>query len=128
MENTPKYAATFFTKENLIVDGAYVYYSPSGSAYAPDQKFVARFKQMMTWPAAAKTMRRNQGPFMTFLRRNFTVEEYFSRLDAGESSVAILESKGYVPSHIKRWLREAGYPQTPEGFDAWIVAQSAARS
>tara|TARA_R100001594_G_scaffold88166_1_gene122462 strand:+ start:2757 stop:3104 length:348 start_codon:yes stop_codon:yes gene_type:complete len=109
---------TPFTKENLIVDGAYVYYSPSGRAYAPDQKFVARFKHM----------RRNRGPFMTFLRRNFTVEEYFSRLDAGESPVAILESKGYVPSHIKKWLREAGYPQTPEGFDAWIAAQSAARS
>mgnify|MGYP003340300401 CR=1 FL=1 len=47
-------------------------------------KFVARFK------------RGGRGSFLSFLCKNFTVEEYFSRLNSGENPLDILESKGYI--------------------------------
>jgi len=105
---------TKFTKENLLSDGMYVHYCPDGfrTTYA-ERKFVARFK----------TMKRNLKPFCTFLRKNFTVEEYFARIDAGENPTPILESKGYVPSHIKAQLRKAGYPTTSAGYKAWWALQ-----
>ena len=92
----------------------YVHYGVYGRATNHiDRKFVARFK----W------QKRNLGPFCTFLRKNFTVEEYFGRMDAGESPAAILESKGYVPSHIKAQLKRAGYPATRAGYDVWMAKQ-----
>ena len=106
---------TKFTKENLIDDGMYVHYCPDGlrTVYA-DRKFVARFKHM----------KRNLKPFCTFLRKNFTVEEYFARLDAGENPAPILESKGYIASHIKAWMRKSGFPTTPAGYKAWTAHQN----
>lgn len=68
-------------------------------------KFVARFK------------RGGRGSFLTFLCKHFTVEEYFSRLDAGEPPLKILESKGYILPHIQRWLKQDGYPVTREGYE-----------
>ncbi len=78
-------------------------------------KFVARFK------------RGGRGSFLTFLCKNFTVEEYFSRLDAGEPPLKILESKGYILPHIKKWLKEGGYPVTPAGYQNFLAARLAAR-
>ena len=70
---------TKFTKKNLLDDGMYVHYCPDGfRTLYKDRKFVARFKYM----------KRNLGPFCTFLRKNFTVEEYFARLDAGDGGRA----------------------------------------
>ena len=74
-------------------------------------KFVARFKYG------------GRGSFLTFLCKNFTVEEYFARLDAGEGPLTILESKGYVLPSIKKVLRAAGYAPTPEGLKLYIDAQ-----
>jgi hypothetical protein len=74
-------------------------------------KFVARFK------------RGGRGSFLTFLCKNFTVEEYFSRLDAGEMPLKILESKGYILPHIKKYLKEGGYPVTPEGYQNFLAAR-----
>jgi hypothetical protein len=108
---------TPFTKQNLVADGMYVMYAPSGSAYAKDAKFVARFKYG----------RASRNPFMTCLRRNFTVEEYFARMEAGESPLPIAESKGFVLSHIKRWLKLDGYPQTVAGYKTWSADRAAAR-
>lgn len=71
-------------------------------------KFVARFK------------RGGRGPFLTFLCKNFTVEEYFSRLDAGESPLNILESKGYVSPRVQRLLTSIGLPPTVEGKNQYI--------
>lgn len=78
-----------------------------------DGKFVARFK------------RSGRGSFLTFLVKNFTVEEYFGRLDAGESPLTILESKGYLLPHIKRWLKEGGYEVSKAGFKLFIANQYA---
>ena len=83
---------TKFTKENLIGSNGYVFFHKDGreTAYV-NREFVARFKYV----------KRNMGPFMTFLRKNFTVEEYFDRYDAGETPLDIVKSKGYIASHIK---------------------------
>jgi hypothetical protein len=72
--------------------------------------FIARFKYAQT---------SSRGPWVTFLIKNFTVEEYLGRMAAGETPLAIMESKGFVLSHIKKWLKEAGYPQTQEGYRQW---------
>ncbi len=76
-------------------------------------KFVARFK------------RGHRGSFLTFLCKNFTVEEYFSRLDADESPLLILESKGYILPHIKRWLKQGGYTVDTAGYEQFRKDQSA---
>lgn len=68
-------------------------------------QFVARFK------------RGGRGSFLTFLVKNFTVEEYFSRMQSGEPPLTILQSKGYLQPHIERMLRDYGYPVTTDGYN-----------
>jgi hypothetical protein len=97
-----------FTKENLITEGKYLFYQPASGTYK-DRKFVARFRTA------------GVGSFATCLRKNFTVEEYFGRLDAGESPLPIAESKGYLLPHIKRWLKKDGYPINTAGYNAWFA-------
>ena len=98
---------TSFKKENFRKDGMYLSYvlDETSEFYDPQEnyrgKFVARFKYQ----------RGAAGTFQTFLIKNFTVEEYFDRLTAGEAPLTILESKGYILPPIKR----RGYPVTPEG-------------
>lgn len=100
---------TTFTKANLTSHrGNVEYRGPSGPS-----KFVARFKYGST------------GTFMTLLRKKFTVEEYFARLDAGETPAAIAESKGYIMPHIKKWLKRGGYPVTQAGYKLMIADQAA---
>ena len=103
---------TTFTKENLIIEGKYLTYFPNGTGYFPngtaktarsDRKFVARFRTA------------GIGSFATCLRKHFTVEEYFGRLDAGESPLPIAESKGYFLPHIKKQMKAGGYPMTAAG-------------
>ena len=101
---------TNFTKQNLIKEGKYLTYMPQGfdTPYT-DRKFVARFKTA------------GVGSFATCLRKNFTVEEYFARIDAGESPLDIAQSKGYLLPHIKRWMKEAGYKPTTANYQAWFA-------
>lgn len=107
--------ATAFTRENLISNGMYLHYKPQGhDTPREDCKFVARFKRVA-----------GIGSFATCLRKNFTVEEYFGRLDAGENPLPIAESKGYILPHIKKWIKAAGYPVTKAGHDAWWAAKCA---
>jgi len=81
---------TRFTKENLIKEGKYLFYLPDGSAtHYADRKFVARFRIA------------GIGSFATFLRKNFTVEEYFASLNAGEDPFTIAKSKGYLLPHLR---------------------------
>jgi len=102
-----------FTKENLIIEGKYLTYMPGGlGGTCGDRKFVARFRTA------------GVGSFATCLRKNFTVEEYFGRLDAGESPLPIAESKGYLLPHIKRWLKKGGYPVTMAGFRQFMDAET----
>lgn len=77
-----------------------------------DGKFVARFK------------RGDRASFLAFLVKNFTVEEYFARLDAGEGPLTILESKGYLLPHIRRWLKQGGYEINARGFQQFGLDQA----
>jgi hypothetical protein len=99
---------TAFTKQNLIQEGKYLFYKPAGGTYA-DRKFVARFRTA------------GVGSFATCLRKNFTVEEYFARLDAGEGPLPIAKSKGYLLPHIKKELKRRGFPLTKAGFELMIT-------
>ena len=103
---------TAFTKSNLTVSRGYITYSPIDGG----SKFVARFKLG------------SPGSFMTILRKKFTVEEYFARLGAGETPAAIAESKGYIMPHIKKWLKQGGYPGTQAGYKLMIADQAAYRA
>lgn len=109
---------TAFTKENLLKDGDCVRYAPTGNPYGEDSCFIARFKY---------STEVNMGPFMTFLRRNFTVEEWLSGVENGESPLTIAEKKGFVLQHIKHWLRRDGFPETQEGFNRWMEKQAELR-
>lgn len=74
-------------------------------------RFVARFK------------RGGRGSFLTFLCKNFTVEEYFSQLDAGVPPLKILESKGYVSPRVQKLLASIGFPPTLQGREQYIMSQ-----
>ena len=101
---------TRFTKENLIkTGGGFVEYRPTGWAGQPDNRFVARFRRGMGGPAG----------FMAHLRKNWTVEDYFARLDAGLSPLAIVLLTGFVPNNMKRFLKEKGYTPNIAGYNKW---------
>jgi len=105
-----------FSKSNMylsyILDENNQYYK---SIEQYTGKFVARFKHQ----------RSALGSFQTFLIKNFTVEEYFGRITAGEAPLTILQSKGYILPHIKKWLKEGGYPVTQAGYAQFMKVQSA---
>lgn len=99
---------TAFEKHKFKFDGMYLEY---------EGRFIARFKYM----------RSNASGFKSFLIKNFTVEEYFERRAREEAPLDILKSKGYVSPHIRKWLREAGLPPTPEGQAEFSRRQREAR-
>lgn len=101
---------TAFNKDSFYIGGGYV-------NYGLERRFVARFKYRAG----------DARSFIAFLIKNFTVEEYFARMDADEAPLKILESKGYLLPHIKRWLKERGLPQTIAGRDE-MIRQNAARA
>jgi len=94
---------TKFVKENFTNSGGYI-------TYGEDRKFVARFKY-------AKD---GAGSFITFLIKNYTVEEYFALLNVGVAPLMIVQEKGYILPHIKRWLKRDGYETSKVGFDKYI--------
>lgn len=76
-------------------------------------KFVARFKYTG----------RDQAGFRKFLIANFTPDEYFSRREAGETPVDILQSKGYISTTVKSLLKQLGYSPDQTGLQAHRKAQ-----
>ncbi len=78
-----------------------------------NQKVVARFKYTP----------RDKGPFVTFLVKNFTVEEYFKLCETLPPS-KVLATKGYISSTVKSMLKERGYPQTQDGLDKYLDDQA----
>lgn len=82
---------TKFTKENILSDGQYVYYAPQGimTPYS-ERKFIARFK--------------HRGPvtkskFLAVLKKHYTVEDYFTKMDAGRAPLRVLEDDGLLTFH-----------------------------
>lgn len=92
----------------FVTSGSYVYYNA---------RFVARFKYMKS----------NIADFKRFLIKNFTPDEYFARLAAGSTPLDVLETKGYMPLHVRTALEQDGYPCTPEGRNCWIKDKIEAR-
>lgn len=108
---------TKLDKTAFDCNGGYLTYRVAGEERA---RFVARFKYRAGDAAS----------FRSFLIKNFSVDEYFARTKNGEAPLPILESKGYVLPHIRKWLREAGLPETQAGQQMLVaqrVAASAAR-
>jgi hypothetical protein len=101
---------TKFSKERFSGTEYINYVMPDGAS-----KFVARFKYA----------KGSKASFLTFITKNFTVEEYFSRLEKGESPLPILQSKGFIQPHIKKMLKEQGYPVTQAGVEQLIQANVA---
>lgn len=101
---------TAFVKEHFHFDGMYLTYGEhrwGGPNGEPRARFVARFKHR-----AAHLKGRAQ--FAAFLMKNFTVEEYFAALAAGDAPLNILEKKGYIPfkNTPNGLLAQAAYKRT----------------
>jgi hypothetical protein len=97
-----------FNKDQFVVSGitgdVWVHY---------DNQFVGRFKH-----GSAKA---SANHFVKFLIKNFTVEEYFAKMEQPDSApVRILEEKGYVSYNITKLLKKEGYPQTREAFKQYL--------
>ena len=104
---------TRFTKENLHKDGPYIFFAtPENRWNHKEHKFVARFKRTA-----------GAGSFMTHLRKNWTVEGYFAEMEAGRGPLDIVKETGYLLPHIKRWVKEAGYPVTKAGYEMYWAEQ-----
>lgn len=101
---------TMFQKDLFESSGEYITYFAGGER----SKVVARFKYQ----------KNGKAPFINCLIKNFTVEEYFSRMEAGEAPLKIAESKGFLLPHIKKLLKSAGYPTTPAGFNQYMNDKS----
>lgn len=88
-------------------------FTKSGDYTMYEGKFVARFKHV----------KGNRAGFLKFLCKHFTVEEYFAAREANEiasAPVCVLEAKGYVPSHILKWLKEGKLKDWKGfGYDHW---------
>ena len=77
---------TAFAKSNFEYHGGYLHYTTD----AGERKFVARFK--------------HRGPvtkakFLKTLIKNYTVEEYFAKLDAGRAPLQIFQDDGLLTFH-----------------------------
>ena len=78
---------TKFTNENLSYHGGYLHYQPYADNYYEGRKFVARFKHR------GKV---TKGKFVAVLKKYYTVESYFAKLDAGRAPLQILQDDGLL--------------------------------
>lgn len=99
-----------WVKENFS-GSEYVMYRHNG-----EEKFVARFKHG------------NKRGFMSFLKKNFTPDEYFAMRESTDMAPAkILETKGYVCDNVKKILKMYGYEQTQAGLAQYLDMRRAER-
>ena len=108
---------TKFIKDQFHGGEYLEYFLDPGLCSWDNRKFVARFKYS----------RGSKASFISFLIKNFSVEEYFGRLEAGEAPLQVLQSKGYLMPHIKKSLKAGGYEISQAGFDKMIQDNIAAR-
>lgn len=97
---------TKFTKETLTVSNENIMFFNGERCQT-----VARFKYA----------RSSRTAFANFLIKNFTVEEFFGRVNAGETPLQIAESKGFMMAHIKKLLKEMGYEVSLAGRAKYIA-------
>ena len=103
---------TKFNKEQFSYSGGYLTYT-----MGDERRFVARFKYSSSQKAS----------FMSFLIRNFSVEEYFGMIDGGAAPLTVLETKGFVQPHVKLLLKANGYEVSQAGLKQYINNQVAGR-
>ena len=84
---------TLFNEDGFDFHGGYLTYLTEGK-----REFIARFKYDRT----------AMGPFKTFLKKHFGVAEYLEVLSSGVTPMKALESKGYVPPHIRKACKDMG--------------------
>lgn len=97
-----------FIKDQFVITGTrgeyWVHYN---------QKFVGRFKHGSPKASA--------NHFIKFLIKNFTVEEYFKKLEEPDNApLTVLTEKGYVSYNIAKLLKKEGYAQTREAFKLYL--------
>ena len=117
---------TRFTKDNLRVQGSNLMYMQDGYSTPYTDCFVAaQFgrRPLNRYQPIWQLDHTGYEDFADFIRNNFTVDEYFTRMDAGEAPLTVVKSKGYLLPHVKTWLQEDGYPITSEGFKQMIEDQ-----
>ena len=101
---------TTFTKQNLTRQDDLIIFQQNENT---ERKIIARFKYK----------KGSISSFMTHLRKNWTVEDYFNKERAGLAPLQIVETTGYIQPHIKKELKRKGYDLTPEGFNQMIKDQ-----
>lgn len=86
-----------FEKKNFTVSSGWIHYNG---------EFVARIRR-----GAGGTT-----PFISFLMKNFEVEEYFNLLSQKDMApLLVLETKGYISPNMKKVLKSYNLPCTQEG-------------
>jgi hypothetical protein len=86
-----------------------------GESISYQGKFVARFKHQ----------RGDKAGFISFLIKNFSVEEYFTLLET-LPPLKVLETKGFLLPRLKKVCVLEGFEPTLEGFKQMIDARVAA--
>ena len=103
---------TPFTRQNTRVRGKYAYYVDAEGV----EHFLARFRN-----AGVKS-------FVTHLIRFWTVESFMREYNLGHAPLTIVRTTGYLQPHIKRWLKQDGFPTTVAGYEAWKTTKLVAKT
>lgn len=81
----------------------------SGDFLLYDNVVIARFK------------RGGMAHFRSFMVKNFSVEEYFDKMDNTTlAPLEILAQKGYVPLNVCKTLKKLGFEQTQSGLKQYL--------
>ena len=99
-----------FEKQHFTYNEGFLHYR-----HGVELHLIGRFKYV----GKASAMK-----FANFLRKNFSIEEYTTRMDAGESPLKILESKGYCSPQMARLAKRLGYAPTLENTQRALVDQT----
>ena len=97
-----------FRKSHFTYSGGYLGYIRQDGSHV----FIARLKRAAD----------SKGPWITALIKSWTVDEYLAAVEAS-TPLKAMETKGFMLTHIKRRLRERGYPTTRSGFEQMITDQ-----
>jgi hypothetical protein len=81
----------------------------SGDFLLYDNEVIARFK------------RGGMSHFRSFMTKNFSVEEYFDKMNNTTlAPMEILEQKGYVSFNVCKTLKKLGFEQTQSGLKQYL--------
>lgn len=121
VEEAPAASLPAFTKRTNKNPSGTVFAAQYTIWYAKDGRFGTPYSE---WKRVAPQVSASAS-FISHLCKNWTVEDYFAALDAGECPLEIVKRTGYLSPRIQRWLRDNGYPATPAGMAAFADATNA---